>query len=49
MSDPAERERESEQSDETKYEELEEEESAERRRLAEQVKERLPDRDDESD
>ena len=47
MSNPAERERESQESDQTKYEELNEQESAERRELAEDVKERLPERDDE--
>jgi hypothetical protein len=49
MSNPAEQERESEQSDKTKYEELEEEESAERRKLAEEIQERLPERDEEGD
>ena len=49
MSNPAERERESQESDQTKYEELNEQESAERRELAEDVKERLPERDDEDD
>jgi hypothetical protein len=48
MSNPAERERESQESDETKYEELNEQESAERRKLAEDVQERLPERDDEN-
>jgi hypothetical protein len=47
MSNPAEQERESQESGETKYEELAEQESAERRREAEQIKERLPERDDE--
>jgi hypothetical protein len=49
MSNPAERERESQKSDRTKYEELSEQESAERRELAEDVQERLPERDDEDD
>ena len=49
MSNPAEQERESEQSDKTKYEELEEEESAERRELAEEIQERLPERDEGGD
>jgi hypothetical protein len=49
MSNPAEQERESKQSDETKYEELEEEESAKRRELAEEIQERLPERDEEGD
>jgi hypothetical protein len=49
MSNPAEQERESEQTDKTKYEELEEEESAERRRLAEKIQERLPGREDDDD
>jgi hypothetical protein len=48
MSNPAERERESQESDKTKYEELNEQESAERRKLAEDVQERLPERDDEN-
>jgi hypothetical protein len=47
MSNPADQERESQESDKTKYEELEEEESAERRKLAEQIQERLPERDSE--
>jgi hypothetical protein len=47
MSNPAEQERESEQSDKTKYEELEEQESAERRKIAEEIAERLPERDEE--
>jgi hypothetical protein len=47
MSNPAERERESQESDQTKYEELTEQESAERRELAEDVQERLPERDEE--
>jgi hypothetical protein len=47
MSNPAEQERESEHSDKTKYEELEEQESAERRELAEEIQERLPERDEE--
>jgi len=47
MSNPAEQERESEQSDKTKYEELEEQESAERRKIAEEIEERLPERDEE--
>jgi hypothetical protein len=47
MSNPAEQERESQESGETKYEELADQESAERREQAEQVKERLPERDDE--
>jgi hypothetical protein len=46
MSNPAERERESQESDKTKYEELSEQESAERRQLAEDVQERLPEQDD---
>ena len=45
MSNPAERERESQESDRTKYEELNEQESAERRELAEDVQERLPEQD----
>jgi hypothetical protein len=45
MSNPAERERESQESDKTKYEELNEQESAERRELAEDVQERLPEQD----
>ena len=49
MSNPAERERESQESGQTKYEELSEQESAERRELAEDVKERLPERGDEDD
>src|SRR5438094_8985831 len=49
MSNPAERERESQESGQTKYEELNEQESAERRELAEDVKERLPERGDEDD
>ena len=49
MSNPAERERESQESGQTKYEELADEESAERRELAEDVQERLPEREDESD
>lgn len=49
MSNPAERERESQESDQTKYEELNEEESAERRELSENVKERLPEREDDGD
>jgi hypothetical protein len=48
MSNPAERERESQESDQTKYEELNEQESAERRELAEDVQEPLPERDDDS-
>jgi hypothetical protein len=47
MSNPAEQERESQESGETKYEELADQESAERREQAEQVKERLPEPDDE--
>jgi hypothetical protein len=49
MSNPAERERESQESDETRFDELEEEESAERRKLAEKIQERLPERDEEGD
>jgi hypothetical protein len=49
MSNPAERERESQESDQTKYEELADQESAERRETAEQVQERLPEREDEGD
>ena len=49
MSNPAERERESQESDRTKYEELNEQESAERRELAEDVQERLPEQDEEGD
>ena len=49
MSNPAERERESQESGQTKYEELNEQESAERRELAEDVKERPPERGDEDD
>jgi hypothetical protein len=48
MSNPAERERESQESDQTKYEELNEQESAERRELAEDVQEPLPERDDDN-
>jgi hypothetical protein len=47
MSNPAEGERESRETDRTKYEELAEQESAERRELAEEVQERLPEREDE--
>jgi hypothetical protein len=47
MSNPAEQEHESQESGETKYEELAEQESAERREQSEQVKERLPEQDDE--
>jgi hypothetical protein len=43
MSNPAEQERESQESGETKYEELADQESAERREQAEQVKERPDD------
>jgi hypothetical protein len=46
MSNPAEQERESQESGQTKYEELTEQESAERRELAEDVEERLPERDE---
>jgi hypothetical protein len=46
MSNPAEQERESQASDRTKYEERTERESEERRELAEDVEERLPERDD---
>jgi hypothetical protein len=46
MSNPTEQERESEASDKTKYEELGEQEAAERRELAEDVQERLPERDE---
>jgi hypothetical protein len=49
MSNPAERERESQESDRTKYEELGEQEAAERRELAEDVQERLPEREEEGD
>ena len=49
MSNPAERERESRESDQTKYEELAGQESAERREMAEKVQEPLPEREDESD
>ena len=49
MSNPADQERESQQADTTKYEELNEQESAERRELAEDVQERLPERDDDGD
>jgi hypothetical protein len=49
MSNPADLERESQQGDNTKYEELTEQESAGRRELAEEVQERLPERDDEGD
>jgi len=49
MSNPADRERESQESGQTKYEELNEQESAERRELAEDVKERLPERGDKDD
>jgi hypothetical protein len=47
MSNPAEQERESRETDQTKYEELGEKESAERREMAEEVKERLPEREEE--
>jgi hypothetical protein len=47
MSNPAERERESREADQTKYEELAEQESAERREAAEEVQERLPERENE--
>jgi hypothetical protein len=46
MSNPAERERESQESDKTKYEELGEQEAAERRELSEDVQERLPEQDE---
>ena len=46
MSNPAERKRESRESDETKFEELSERESEERREAAEKVQERLPEREE---
>jgi hypothetical protein len=49
MTNPAEQERKSRESDQTKYEEAAEQESAERRDLTEKVQERLPEREDEGD
>jgi hypothetical protein len=49
MSNPAERERESRESDETKFEELAERESEERGEAAEKVQERLPEEDSDDD
>jgi len=46
MSNPTEQERESQESGKTKYEERGEQEAAERRELAEDVQERLPERDE---
>jgi hypothetical protein len=48
-SDPAEQERESQELDQTTYEEPAEQEFAERRELSEDVQGRLPEREDEAD